>query len=104
MLENHGQIEGRLRQECDFSTIIGHTPDIVRILGLIQKVSDIDIPVLIEGESGVGKDLVARAIHYNSKRKNHLSASIAERFQIIYLNLSFLDTRKELLPEPSLKK
>ena len=69
MLENYSQIiEERLRQECDFSVIIGHDHHIVGILELIQKIKDIDIPVLIEGESGVGKELVARAIHFNSKR------------------------------------
>jgi DNA-binding NtrC family response regulator len=68
MLENCSQLEQRLRQECDFSVIIGHDPQIVSILDLIHKLKDVDAPVLIEGESGVGKELVGRAIHYNSKR------------------------------------
>jgi transcriptional regulator with PAS, ATPase and Fis domain len=69
MSENYSQIENRLRQECDFSDIIGHDSNVIKILELIHKVKDIDIPVLIEGESGVGKELIVRAIHYNSKRK-----------------------------------
>ena len=41
-----------------------------RIVEMIDQVADTDVTVLVEGESGVGKELVARALHYRSTRKN----------------------------------
>jgi two-component system, NtrC family, nitrogen regulation response regulator GlnG len=50
--------------------IVGKSPEIVEIAKLIGQVSKTDAAVLIFGDSGTGKELVARAIHRNSKRKN----------------------------------
>jgi DNA-binding NtrC family response regulator len=50
--------------------IIGKSPEIVEIAKVIGQVSKTDAAVLIFGDSGTGKELVARAIHRNSKRKN----------------------------------
>lgn len=50
--------------------LIGKSQAILEISKLIGQLADHDVPVLIEGESGVGKELVARAIHENSKRRN----------------------------------
>lgn len=52
-----------------YKTIIGESPQILKVLKLIQKVEQSDVLTLITGESGTGKDLVASAIHYNSKRR-----------------------------------
>jgi DNA-binding NtrC family response regulator len=49
--------------------IIGKAPTFLRALSGIKKISLCDVPVLIEGETGTGKELVARAIHYLSERK-----------------------------------
>jgi len=65
------QREERLRREHDFDIIIGRDPNMINLLDIIVKIKDVDAPVLIEGESGVGKELIARSIHYNSKRKEH---------------------------------
>ena len=51
--------------------IAGKSPEIRKIIRTIQKVKDSELPVLISGESGVGKELVARALHYDSKRSNY---------------------------------
>jgi two-component system response regulator AtoC len=47
----------------------GDSPDMQSIASVIEQVSDSDVTVLIRGESGVGKELVARAIHTRSSRK-----------------------------------
>jgi DNA-binding NtrC family response regulator len=48
----------------------GDSPDMKSIASVIEQVSDSDVTVLIRGESGVGKELVARAIHQRSPRKD----------------------------------
>jgi two-component system response regulator PilR (NtrC family) len=59
-----------LRQEInaqyDFSNIIGESPAIRHVFETIKKVSDSESNVIITGNSGTGKELVAKAIHYNS--------------------------------------
>src|SRR6476619_6448378 len=48
----------------------GDSPDMKAIASVIEQVSDSDVTVLIRGESGVGKELVARAIHQRSPRRD----------------------------------
>ncbi|HJP18286.1 MAG TPA: sigma 54-interacting transcriptional regulator, partial [Nitrospinota bacterium] len=48
--------------------IVGKSPEIKKIVRTINQVKDSPLPSLICGESGVGKELVARALHYDSKR------------------------------------
>ena len=50
--------------------ILGESPEIQRVMDLIDKVADTDATVLITGESGVGKELVAQAIHERSRRQH----------------------------------
>ncbi len=61
-----------LRQEIeekfDFSNIIGQSPGMKEVFRLIRKVAKTKGNVLITGKSGTGKELVAKAIHYNSDR------------------------------------
>jgi DNA-binding NtrC family response regulator len=63
----------RLKEEIQslISTdqIVGESPQIQEIFKLIQTVADTDITVMLQGASGTGKELVARAIHVNSKRR-----------------------------------
>lgn len=51
-----------------YTNIIGESPEILKVLRLIQKVEKSSLLTLITGESGTGKELVAQAIHYNSNR------------------------------------
>lgn len=51
-------------------SIIGTSPAIRKIFGLLEKACSTNISVSISGETGTGKELVAKAIHYNSKRRN----------------------------------
>lgn len=70
----------RIEQECralqsqaqngEFETIVGVSPAMQKVYGVIRRVSGTDLPVLITGENGTGKELVARAIHRQSTRKS----------------------------------
>lgn len=51
-----------------YSNIIGNSNAVLRVLRLIQKVEKNNMMVLITGQSGTGKELVAKALHYNSLR------------------------------------
>ncbi|MCD6035879.1 MAG: sigma-54-dependent Fis family transcriptional regulator [Rickettsiales bacterium] len=55
-------------RESSFSDIIGQSPLIQEAISLGERAAHSDIPVLLEGESGVGKELFARAIHGTSNR------------------------------------
>ena len=52
------------------SEIIGHSKPMKEVFELIKKISTVDSTILLRGENGTGKDLVARAIHFNSNRKS----------------------------------
>lgn len=52
------------------NTIMGESPAIRAVYALIGKALETNITVIITGETGTGKELAAKAIHYNSKRKN----------------------------------
>jgi DNA-binding NtrC family response regulator len=70
----------RLREEVSekytFQNIIGKSPEMQSVFKLIQQVAETDASVLINGETGTGKELVAKAIHYNSLRKNRPFISV----------------------------
>lgn len=54
----------------NFDKIIGKSEAMRRVFSLLGKIVDSDSTVLIEGESGVGKELICQAIHYNGPRKD----------------------------------
>jgi DNA-binding NtrC family response regulator len=62
------QLQQQLRVRYGFENIVGQSEGLRSALEIVRKVSDTDATVLVLGESGVGKELVARAIHYNSAR------------------------------------
>lgn len=57
-------------QNLDFEDIVGDSPAIMQVLEKVNQVAETDTAVLIFGETGVGKELVARAIHQKSHRKD----------------------------------
>lgn len=64
-----------LRSEIDgiygFDNIVGKSAKMQKIFDMLKTVSESDATVFIQGPSGTGKELIARAIHYNSQRKNN---------------------------------
>ena len=64
------------RSNFAFDAIIGTHPKLLDILQVVSQIADTDVPVLIEGETGTGKELIARAIHLNSQRKNNPMISV----------------------------
>ncbi|MES2962748.1 MAG: sigma-54 dependent transcriptional regulator [Bdellovibrionota bacterium] len=56
--------------------IIGNTAEMQKVFNIINRLSKVDTPVLIRGASGTGKELVARAIHFNSGRKDEKFVAI----------------------------
>jgi two-component system, NtrC family, response regulator AtoC len=65
----------RLREALKFSaglnTIVGNSPAVKELFSLVQRIAEVDCNILLQGASGTGKALVARAIHQLSPRKDH---------------------------------
>ena len=57
-------------EKFSFPNIIGTHPKMIEIFEIIGRVVKTDRTILIQGESGTGKDLIAKTIHYNSQRKD----------------------------------
>ena len=62
-------LEDEIRSEMDFEDIVGKSPALRRVLNLVETVAPTDSTVLICGETGTGKELIARAIHNLSTRR-----------------------------------
>ena len=58
------------RNEISFGAIVGNSPALKGALGLVQTVAPTDSTVLVLGETGTGKELIARAIHDHSSRQS----------------------------------
>ncbi len=64
-------LQQEVAQKYDFEkSIIGNSPAIKKVFGLIEKAIKTNITVTVTGETGTGKELVAKAVHYNSTRKD----------------------------------
>jgi DNA-binding NtrC family response regulator len=62
------ELKKTLRERYTFSTIIGETPQIQALFKTIEHIAPTEASVLIQGETGTGKELFATLIHYNSDR------------------------------------
>ncbi|PCH59218.1 MAG: sigma-54-dependent Fis family transcriptional regulator [SAR86 cluster bacterium] len=62
--------------EAEFTEMIGTSSSMRQVFELVDKVADTDASVLILGENGTGKELIARAIHRRSSRHNHPMISV----------------------------
>ncbi|HEY4783494.1 MAG TPA: sigma 54-interacting transcriptional regulator [Chthoniobacterales bacterium] len=63
-------LEEEIRSEMSFENIIGNSPALKHVLELVETVATSDSTVLLLGETGTGKELIARAIHDRSRRKD----------------------------------
>ena len=63
-------LEEEIRSDMGFEQIVGNSPALKRVLQLVETVASSDSTVLLLGETGTGKELIARAIHDRSGRKN----------------------------------
>jgi len=66
----------QLAEKYEFSGIIGRSPAMQSVFEVVTKVAPLSTTVLIQGETGTGKEVIAKAIHYNSKRKAKPMVSI----------------------------
>jgi formate hydrogenlyase transcriptional activator len=65
-----------IRTEHNFEEIVGNSPALLAVLRAVEQVAPTDSTVLIHGETGTGKELIARAIHNRSARKDRALVSV----------------------------
>ncbi len=68
LLNENRELQRRLRESMPFEQIVGLSPQMAEILDTVRRVAPSDATVLVRGETGTGKELVARAIHDASTR------------------------------------
>ena len=64
------KLNKQFEDHLDLGNLIGNSPPMLKVLKLIKKVVNTPTTVLLLGETGTGKELLAKIIHYNSSRKN----------------------------------
>src|SRR5439155_5899114 len=69
-------LKKQLNEKYGFSNIIGSGRAMNRIFELVDTIAGLNSTVLIQGETGTGKELIAKAIHFNSPRKDQKMVSI----------------------------
>jgi len=76
ILEENRRMKSQLMEQSDFPNIITHSSVMLELLGQVRQVVDSTISISIEGETGSGKDLLAKAIHFGSKRRENRFISV----------------------------
>ena len=71
LVTENRKLHNRLESQDPFRRLVRNSESMQAASKLIKQVAQSDVPVLLRGETGVGKDLVARAIHERSKRSEH---------------------------------
>ncbi len=70
------QLHGPAETNSDFAHIVGESAPMRQLFHLVKRVADSHSTVLIQGETGTGKELIARAIHQHSPRHDHAFVAI----------------------------
>jgi two-component system, NtrC family, response regulator AtoC len=68
LLHDNLQYRHQLQERYGVDKLVGQSPEMVAIYKLVARVAVLDTTILIQGETGTGKEMVARAIHYASSR------------------------------------
>jgi len=63
------RLHGELERAAGFEEIVGASPAMAEVFAMVEQVADADATVLLRGETGTGKELVARALHRRSRRR-----------------------------------
>jgi two-component system response regulator HydG len=66
----NAELNRRLDEKFGFEGVVGSSPEMNKVISLLKRIAPTAATVLIQGETGTGKELVAQAIHQNSPRKN----------------------------------
>jgi DNA-binding NtrC family response regulator len=70
LLAENVMLKRQIEKTYNFDNIIGESPAIKKVINEIKKIADAKSSVLLTGDTGTGKELIARAIHHNSIRKH----------------------------------
>jgi DNA-binding NtrC family response regulator len=71
LLDENTQLKRALKQRYSFPNIVGKSERMLRVLDLVSQVAPSRSTILITGDTGTGKELIAKAIHANSPRVDH---------------------------------
>ncbi|MGY0034643.1 sigma 54-interacting transcriptional regulator [Pedobacter sp. NJ-S-72] len=74
--EEKSYLQEQVEKNYDHTEIIGQGPGIKKVFHLIEQVAASDSTVLLQGETGTGKELIARSIHIHSPRKDKLMIKV----------------------------
>jgi two-component system response regulator HydG len=67
----NAELSRRLDEKFGFEGVIGNSPQMHDVIDRLRRIAPTDATVLIQGDTGTGKELIAQAIHQNSPRKKH---------------------------------
>ncbi|MGH8004461.1 MAG: sigma 54-interacting transcriptional regulator, partial [Limisphaerales bacterium] len=76
LVRENERLLATLEEKCAFPNIITRSPLLLSIIEAAARVKDSDLSILLLGETGVGKDLLAKTIHFQSNRKEHRFVSV----------------------------
>jgi len=76
LLKNDNQFLKKEIKRGEEKIVLGASPTMINVMNIVRKVASTDANVLITGENGTGKELVAREIHNLSKRSNEMMVSV----------------------------
>jgi len=76
LLEENRMLRSSLEGKYGFENIIGHSSSLLYVLDLAARAAQTDATVLIHGETGTGKELLAKAVHFNSARREKAFVTI----------------------------
>src|SRR5580692_217194 len=76
LIDENTQLKIALKQRYSFPNIVGKSERMLRVLDLVTQVASSRSTILITGETGTGKELIAKAIHANSPRSDHMFVAV----------------------------